>query len=73
LKYSPFISFNLQYVSKAILPKVMTTTTVPFNRFSSLFKYKEQLEISELVGLFVGGAHLTIEVCMRRIEVIHHQ
>ena len=40
----------------------MTTTTLFFNRFNSLLKNREQLEISELVGLFVGGAHLTIEV-----------
>jgi hypothetical protein len=56
------MSLNLQYVSKAILPKVMTTTTVLFNRFNSLLKYSEQLVISELVGLFIGGAHFTIEV-----------
>lgn len=62
MNFNPLISFNLQYVSKAILPKVTITTTVLFNRFNSLFKKREQLEISTLVGLFIGGAHFTIEV-----------
>ena len=62
MNFNPLISFNLQYVSKAILPKVTITTTVLFNRFNSLIKKREQLEISTLVGLFIGGAHFTMEV-----------
>ena len=40
----------------------MTTTTVLFNRFNSFFKKREQLEISVFEGLFIGGAHFTMEV-----------
>jgi hypothetical protein len=51
----------LQNVRKAVIPNVIMTFTF-FNNSSSRIRYFEQLSISELSGLFEGGAHLIHEV-----------
>ena len=56
---NPLTLLTLQYASKAIFPRTKITLVVFSSIFVSARRYREQLDISDVSGLFSAGTHRT--------------